>query len=305
MRFLRTTLLLSLILPCLTASGQERVTRGSVSVVFSARLRTQAEAALKLYLLAAQGVRAATDLPDPAPVTIELAESELAFQRAYERLGGSGPPEYALAVAFTAQNVILVRSPHLTALGPGSLPETLVHETFHLYLGAMLRRVNRRVPLWFNEGIAQWVAQQQTNPQLLNRLQTNAKGATLTPLASLTERFPDDGAAVSLAYAQSLSFVKWLEGRRPGCIKAVLSALAEGRHFEAALEGAAGERLPGLEAAWCKKLAAEHSFLRTFLSQLTLFSVLSLIALAAFVRYLIKRKRLRKKLEEEDQLAGY
>jgi hypothetical protein len=168
----------------------------------------------------------------------------------------------------------------------------------------MLRKAGTRVPLWFNEGVAQWVAGQKIKPRVHGMLQTDAKSGRLPSLASLSVRFPNEGTAISLAYAQSLSFVEWLEKRRPGTVRAVLSALAKGERFDAALTGIAGNNLPELEAAHRMQLASEHSFLRSFFGQFTLFSILTLIALVAFVRYLVKRKRLQKKLEEED-LLGY
>lgn len=305
MKFLKIAVFLLLLFTCPAANCQERISKESVNVVFPESLRTQADAALELYMQAAARVRQVTGLPDPVRVTIELAESELAFKLIYKRLGGGEPAEYALAVAFTPQNVILVHSSHLHALGSGSLPETLVHETFHIYLGSMLHRSGRRVPLWFNEGIAQWVAGQKSSPQLVNMLRADARSARIPALASLSENFPKEKRAVSLAYAQSLSFVGWLEARKPGCVREILSLIAGGEGFEPALRKTTGEPLANLEEAWRRALAGQHSFLRTFFSQLTLFSVLSLIAIAAFVRYLVKRKKLHRKLEEEDLFDGY
>ena len=296
---------LIILFTALCAYGQERISSGNVTILFPPRVRRQADAALELYIRAGHLVREKTALPEPGPVTIELADSEFAFQSAYRRLGSREVPEHALAVAFSPQNVVLVRSSHLAGIGPGSLPETLVHETFHIYLGAMLRRAGRRVPLWFNEGMAQWVAGQKTDRQIHNMLQTDAKSGRLPSLASLSERFPGDMPAMSLAYAQSLSFVEWLESRYPGAARRILSALAQGERFDAALLDSAGEDLSSLEVAWLAELAGGRSFLRTFFSQLTLFSILSLVALAAFARYLIKRKRIHRKLEEEDLFDGY
>lgn len=287
---------------CLAVQAQQRITDGDVTVAFPARLRVQADSVLKLYRQAAKQVQSKTALPHPGPVKIELADTDLAFQAAYKRLGGSGTPEHALAVAFSPQNVVLVRSSHLAGIGPGNLPETLVHETFHLYLGTMLRGVNRRVPLWFNEGVAQWTAGQKNSPQMLNMLQTIAKGGQLPSLVSLRERFPEEKLSLSIAYARSLSFIEWLEERSPGTVRKILSAMKKGERFETAFLDAAGGSVSKLEVVHITKLAGERSFLRTFLSQLTLFSVLALVALAAFVRYLVKRKRLRRKLEEEDFL---
>jgi hypothetical protein len=295
----------SSLLFCLVLHAQENLTSDNVTVVFPERLRTQASTALSLYLDAARRVRSLTDLPDPGRVIIDLADSDVAYRETYRRLGGGNPPEHALAIAFSPQNVILVRSSELASLGRGSLPETLVHETFHLYLNAALRRAGVTVPLWFNEGAAQSIAGQKTDAGIVNILQTDARSGQLQPLAAIADRFPEEATASAFAYAQSLSFVSWLDERKPGCLRQILASLMEGTSFSAALEKGAAGSLDKLEALWRAKLAGEYSFLRTFLSQLTLFSVLSIVALAAFVRYLVKRKKLRRKLEEEDRLDGY
>ncbi len=305
MRILQATSLCIIMLTCLAAYGQQRLTKGKITVVHPPRAGTQARTALALYEHSATRVKQLTSLPDPGHVTIELADSDIAYKAAFRRLRATGAPEYALAVAFSPENLILIRSTHLRAIGGGNLPETLTHETFHLYLAAMLRRTGQGVPLWFNEGVAQWVAGQQINPQLLNRLRTDAKGNKLRSLASLSENFPPDNGAISIAYAQSLSFIQWLQNGRSDAVEEILLSMKEGSSFHAALLEAAGENLNRLEAAWHKDLARKRSFLKTFLSQLTLFSVLSLIALVAFLRYLRKRKKLLRKLEEEDRFEDY
>jgi len=284
--------------------GQQEISDGDVKVVFPPRLRIQAETSLKLYKLSASKVKNGTGLPDPEHVTIELADTETGFWSAYKRHGGRDKPEHALAVAFSPSNVVLVRTSHLKGIGPGNLPETLVHETFHLYIGAALAKVNLRIPLWFNEGVAQWIAGQQANNTLANILRARAKGGKIPTFETLSAKFPGKGEEISLAYAQSLLFVEWLEKRRRGTVKKIISRLQRGEPFEAALRGETGQNLPYLQKAFFSELASEQSFLRSFLSQMTLFSILSLVALAAFVRYLVKRKRIRRKLEREEE-NGY
>lgn len=290
---------------CLCAHAQDSLESDDVTVVFPGHLRLQADATLELYRRAARQVRDRTGLPDPGRVRIELAGTNAAFNAAYSRLGGRDAPEHALAVAFSPRNIILVDSSRLSAIGPGSLPETLVHETFHLYLGSMMQKTNMQVPLWFNEGLAQWTAGQKLSNRLRNMLETDAKGRHLPPLSALSGSFPKDEPGSSIAYAYSLSFVEWLEEQRPGIIRRILAALGNRKPFTVALRETAGESLPELERAHTAELAARQSFLRTFLTQLTLFSILSLIALAAFVRYLIKRRRLRRELDREDMLDDF
>jgi hypothetical protein len=305
MRALRTALACVAFLACSHLSAQDSIRDGDVTVLFPPGRGTQARATLALYRRAQGHIRSVTGLADPGIVTIELARSDLAFESAYRRVAGGPPTEHALAVAFTPQNRILVRTSHLSAVGSGSLPETLVHETFHIYLGSLMRRRSVQVPLWFNEGVAQWVARQNLEPDTLNMLQTRARGNSLIPLASLAERFPEEVDLSTLAYAQSLSFIEWNEERRPGTVRRILSALAGGQDFDSALRGSTGGDLRSLEAAWRSTIAGRHSFFRTFFSQLTLFSLLSIVAIAAYVRYRVKRKRTHRKLEEDDLLDGY
>ncbi len=305
MKLLRTVLVLATLLACARLQAQDSLTSGDVTIQFPPGRRQQAEATLALYHRAQRHVNSVTGLPHPARVTIELARSDLAFESAYRGIAGVAPVPNALAVAFTPQNRILVRTSHLRAIGSGSLPETLVHETFHIYLGTLMRKKGVSVPLWFNEGVAQWVARQEIEPAVLNLLQTKARGNSLIPFSALAENFPWETGLSTQAYAQSLSFIEWFEERRPGTVRNLLSALGGGQDFDTALRVSTGGDLRSLESAWRSTIAGRHSFLRTFFSQLTLFSLLSIVAIAAYIRYRIKRKRTHRKMQEEDLLDGY
>jgi hypothetical protein len=305
MRLFVTTLLLAAILTCSAFCEQESLTSGDVTILFPPGHEQQARATLNLYRRAQQHIESVTGLRRPRRVSIELARSDISFEASYQEIAGHPPLGHALAVAFTPQNRILVRTSRLGSVGSGSLPETLVHETFHVYLGELMRRAGVSVPLWFNEGLAQWVARQELNPTMLNLLQTKARENSLIPFRSLSERFPGEEGLSRLAYAQSLSFIEWLEERKSGTIRSILASLETGQDFASALRGFTGGDIRNLEPAWRSSIAGRHSFFRTFFSQLTLFSILSLVAIAAYIRYRIKRRRTRRKLEEEDLLDGY
>lgn len=88
-----------------------------------------------------------------------------------------------------------------------NLRRILYHEYAHLLIRALARN---RVPLWLNEGLAQWAAG-ETTTLLEKRL---AKGEMLVPFAGFEKSFAGLSATeVPVAYAQSLSLTHFLIDR--------------------------------------------------------------------------------------------
>lgn len=136
------------------------------------------------------------------------------------------------------------------------LRRILYHEYAHVLIRAIARN---RVPLWLNEGLAQWAEAPQESgigPQLHQRL---AKGKDLLPFSRLEKSF--DGLSApeaALAYEESLSLTLFLiERYGEAQILALLHALGEGESFA---EGGAEILAPwngsvdGLVEAWQEAL---------------------------------------------------
>lgn len=110
-----------------------------------------------------------------------------------------------------------------------NLRRILYHEYAHVLIRALARN---HVPLWFNEGLAQWAAG-ETTAHLEERL---AQGEKIIPFSRFEKSF--DGlspAEVSLAYGQSLSLTNFLiDYFGEAQIVEVLHRLGSGMNFSIA-----------------------------------------------------------------------
>jgi tetratricopeptide (TPR) repeat protein len=131
-----------------------------------------------------------------------------------------------------------------------NLRRILYHEYAHVLIRALARD---RVPLWLNEGLAQWAAG-ETMAHFEQRL---TKGETLLPFARLEKSFAGLNATeVPLAYAQSLSLTNFLVERfGEAQIIEVLHRLGNGANFQIAAEDILapwGGSFDNLVQAWQK-----------------------------------------------------
>lgn len=178
---------------------------------------------------------------------------------------------------------------------PDDLESVLVHEMVHVVLGDLERSAiddTRVVPRWLHEGLAQVVAGSRYLGGDDESLWYRAKTDQLMSLSSLTSGFPNDDELLRVAYAQSSSFLAWLDGRVGR--DEILAALRSWLHGDAVNLDAA---LANLDPQWSFTLAeglwAED--LKTFglfaLLRNSCFNVLILLALPLLAIILYKRFR--------------
>ena len=136
-------------------------------------------------------------------IDVWLAEDAEAFAAAFP--DGSPMSEWAVGVTFVDKNRIVLRA-HGSALF--SLLETFDHELSHALVHAMVPR--ERLPRWFSEGVAIWQSGEAVMKRLMEA-QRAALTSNLMPLSELTRTFPRQGPKVSLSYAQSALFLRYLE----------------------------------------------------------------------------------------------
>ena len=119
--------------------------------------------------------------------------------------------------------------------------ETVAHELSHVHLGqkmSWLRRV-RGVPSWFQEGLADWVA--DTGHEQVSRHEARAAvaaGSCIVPEGSgrlrLAPKPPPSGLPWPMFHAQSRMFVEYLRSRGANEFDGFLVAVLRGAEFEAA-----------------------------------------------------------------------
>ncbi|WP_394845818.1 hypothetical protein LZC95_53420 [Pendulispora brunnea] len=200
---------------------------------------------------------------------------------------GLPPPAYATGVAYAPLHLVLLSlsAPEASAEAP-DLREVFFHELVHVALYDAV--AGRHVPRWFNEGLAIHVSGESRFLRLRTLWEATLSRQTI-PLADLDAAFPQDRYEVSIAYAESADFVRFLL-RDADRVRfaSLIERVRNGTAFDRALADAYGTDLRKLEYQWREEIAKRY----TFLPVLTSGSLLWVLVFAALVvGYMRKRKR--------------
>lgn len=230
-------------------------------------------------------------LPPDAPgdsILILLANDEAAF----DSLTGGRVPEWGAGVAFPDAGVIVLPA-YASRRGPvHELAGVLRHEIAHVALQQYL--AGARVPRWFTEGYATWVAGQfDANAGWMLRLAFLTDRAP--PLDSLVLDWPAHTADARVAYLLSASAVQWLHERGgERVLRMFLERWKLTGAFETALFDVYGLRLHQLEEHWSTSVRRRFGWLLFLAQTLVIWAILAVIVIALWV---IRRQRNRRKLE--------
>jgi hypothetical protein len=226
----------------------------------------------------------------PAKVYVEVAQTLDEFQMLQRRSPERGTIDWAVGMAFPDEDVILLRidKTHLF-----TLEETFRHELSHLLVLAGVPY--RPFPRWFSEG----VAVVQSGEALTRRLSPILDAAitgSLIPLRKLERSFPGPGPALSLAYAQGASFVRYLIQREgPDTLARLIQEVRREGAFPVRFEAIYGTDVVDYERAWRRKLEADASWWRVLSGDMVIWFGLSALFMLA---YFVKRHRSRRRLRE-------
>ncbi len=278
-----------------TSGGQERwftVTPGSDNVSATALQLVQEQ-------MASAVVELQRDFPDlpKRKFRVFLHDSRSEMQPAMRALHHEGSPGFAL---LARHEIHLIHS-EVQGNGRGFWPVVL-HELTHEFLEQHAGPGGRWLPRWFHEGLAQVVAQDTYLGASEDSLVYRLAARRLFPFRSIAETFPDDPTERQAAYAQSYSFVSWLErkyGRplllrcatlvdRDNSIERAL-VLETGRNTEELLQGWRDYLMHGSGARW--RVVLDQWF------SLSLILALPLLALAV-IRALRRDARARQAMTE-------
>lgn len=97
------------------------------------------------------------------------------------------------------------------AVPRSDLAPVVDHELVHLLLDQYAGPAARRLPRWFHEGIAQTLARDSYLGAREEDLVWRAGAGRMLRFSELAGRFPESPGELQAAYAQSYSFVSWLE----------------------------------------------------------------------------------------------
>jgi len=195
------------------------------------------------------------------------------------------PPEYASGVAYHGLHLVLLSMLAPRGAEAVDLDETFRHELAHVALEDAVQ--GRHVPVWFNEGLAIALSGELAMARTKTLWNATLSG-TLIPLADLDRSFPHRDFEVSIAYAESADFMKFLT-RRADQLRfvALIERVREGQPFERAVSEAFGSDLRRLEFEWRGDL--EHRF--SVLPVLTGGGIVWVLLIGALGYAYVRKKR--------------
>jgi hypothetical protein len=217
-----------------------------------------------------------------AQTEVYLAPDRAAFEQLQP---GRHVPKWAVGTALADEKKIVIYSPAGAWREglQGEAAQTFVHELSHIYLPEALG--HREPPRWLNEGFARMVAAEwRTNDSL--RLTMALLFDEFIPLQELVSRWPSGESRAKLAYAESFSFVWFLDRR--GYLRPFLTQLKNGESVAAALRHASGLNLASLEKQWRRYLRSRHTWLAV-LDQGVMWAFMA--ALLVLGWWLVRRRR--------------
>ncbi len=195
------------------------------------------------------------------------------------------PPPYGSGVAYLQLHLVL-----LTLQAPQSnegvdLDEVFRHELAHVALEDAV--AGRHVPRWFNEGLA--IYESQENPWLrMKSLGDAALSGTLLPLADIDKSFPDGGYEVSVAYAESADFVRFMMRKADHeRFVRMIDRVRAGQSFDRAVADAYSSDLKKMEFQWHEELNRRF----TYIPALTGGSLIWVFVIGALVYGYVKKRR--------------
>ena len=235
-------------------------------------------------------------LPPPQEINIVVCPDT----EALKELVGYQLPSWVLGIAIPSTNTIGINGAKLT-LFANNLYAVLKHEVCHLYLAQWERQNKTYFPLWFNEGVCEWVSQ-RLHLDYREDLLASAVWQKTIPFRQLEHRFPIEAEKATQAYLQSRSLIEYLERTYTSkAIAEIIREFGQWGDLDTALQKVTGKDLETLEKAWLTSITPSWSW---FWKLTQIFSLFTLMALGVIWAFILQKRRDRKLIAqwEEEEL---
>ncbi|MCA8951386.1 MAG: hypothetical protein KDE27_17900 [Planctomycetes bacterium] len=186
------------------------------------------------------------------------------------------------------------------------LESVVTHELVHELLDQFVAPHGARIPRWFHEGLAQYLAGDVYLGVREQDIVWRVAVRRLLPWYDLERGFPRDEDALGVAYAQSYSYVAWLV-REFGLDDVIAAAgnVDDDTDFDRAIVGATGRPTLELGDGWQRYLQyGSGAWWRVLLGRS--FDLLLILALPAFAVAVLRRRsrarKLRQRMERHAEL---
>ncbi len=209
------------------------------------------------------------------------------------------PPPYAVGVAYPASGLILLTLSAPETWERPDVTQVLTHELSHI---ALHRAVNGQpVPRWLTEGLAIHQARERSLERVQTLWEATVRGQ-LIALDDLSHRFPSQPHEVSIAYAQSADFIRWLNGRESSGqhFAELIRRIRSGQPFETAVSQTYSQGIGQLEYAWRNELTERYGAFPLLLGTGVIWFGIALLVVVAWFRRRADSKRILERWESED-----
>lgn len=206
-------------------------------------------------------------------------------------------PSWMAGAAFPARELIIVRvAPGQT---PNSLRSLLAHELTHVILKADYP-AHDEWPLWFREGLAMRESRTEGFREYAT-LSAAALFDRMLPFESLSSSFPAAEGEARLAYAQSASFLTFLDSQAGRGRFAILMRELRGRGFEEAFRVAYGTGIGAAEGQWLRWANRHLAWLPALTSETAFWLLITLLFLVAIAVRRRRSRLMRDRWEQEER----
>jgi hypothetical protein len=265
--------------------------KNGVHILFVEPLRPAADEAVELYPFIKEYLERTLPWEVNFIPTVILIRDNNTFQR----MAGN---DLIVAYAVPDRDLMVIDYTRMKT-DPFTLEATMKHELCHLLLHKNIQREN--LPLWLDEGIAQWVSGGLADI-IMNKysvLDDAILSNRYIRLRSLEKGFPDDGRQLTLAYAESKSLIDYIISEYgPDGVLRLLGYLKDGDGINSAMLKSYSISFDELENRWYDGLKKRATFLTFLVNNLyeILFFLAALLLIYGFIRRIIKRRS----YEDED-----
>jgi len=196
------------------------------------------------------------------------------------------PPTWAVGFVPGGSSEVNLRGDLVATYPFEDLLSLFGHELTHVLMNSLPPR-SGPLPRWFNEGVAVMESRRWSLRDVF------ALGTTLlvgpSPrLDELSNDFPPGESGARAAYAQSFSFIAYLERERPGAVRRILAQSAAGAGFAEAFRNGAGRSLGEMEAGWRDQVNFAYRWVPAVTSTGVLWAGITLLVLLGRIA---KRRR--------------
>ena len=186
--------------------------------------------------------------------------------------------------------------------GFADVEHIIPHELVHVFVSRRLRGYAVRLPLWMHEGLAKYLASDWSGPDV-DLLSDAASGGGIMPLQQISRVFPTDDRGRSIAYVESYSAVRYLvEKYGFQAILDLFTELEKTPTFDMAFFYSIGQEPAKFDQEWRDFLWEKYNLARwTRFGSAVAWIVMAILAVLAFRRRLIRKRRKALEMEEEER----